>query len=739
MDSARTRQATQSAVLLSVLVTFWVALALAPSELAHVDEKHVLWQVSSYGLLDIGRNVMRDSHPPLYYWLIKMWQYIGHFDRPWAYRAFSIFTGLLALPLAFRLGTMLGGLRGGLILIALLMLNPFYVFQLVLIRMYSLVITAGVLLTWIWLQLLRRPSSGRWALWGLGSGLMLFVHYYSALLAGTQMLILLIRRVRGWQIGMSLFAVFLLAFAAWFAMAVRAGSVDFTTRNLSAIPVRPMPWEVIRHFWANILVGPLADGSFAQAVSVAAGLLLGASWLRARGIALSPGWKELGIAVWISLFMGSMLVLRWPFFGARYFAFLLIPFLTWLVIRTMACPYWLILPGIGLIGLVQMPLLIGRPDAGDTREIRWLSMTQSRDPILIQAWWHSLWPEYPIFRAYDWSDPWQREAVVSGAPSFWFIGVSLYRGNWEGWLQQIQQTYLIDFHLEIDHPVRERRADVFHLVRKAPPAMWEEMDVRWENGIRLRKIGWVQREVEAGGSFQVVLQFTADRPVDRRWTLFMHLMDQKGQLWTNSDSEPDPSTDQWAVGREISTGRSLLIPLNVPAGAYRLYIGWYETGTPGFPRMPLEGGSGDGSLLLGIITVRSPMLPPRMGTVRTGPVELIPPVVWMVEGPQGWHLQVRTQWRSELGARTSGWQVRLRAQGMEIPLERAIPMPEAWIQGPGWLTELWISPPLSGGRPALGWVEVLYEGHQLSRRPVWIFPGDVWWNYGWLFLNRFDR
>lgn len=739
MDRARTRRATQAAVLLSVIITFGVTLVLAPSELAHVDEKHVLWQVSSYGFFDIGRNVMRDSHPPLYYWLMKVWQQIGGFDRPWAYRVFSVLVGLLALPLAFRLGTALGGLRGGLLLTALLMLNPFYIFQLILIRMYSLVITGGVLLTWIWLQLLRRPSPGRWVLWGFGSGLMLFIHYYSVLFAGAQALILLVRRPRGWWIGTSLLAGFLLAFVGWFAMAVRAGSVDFTTRNLSAIPVRPMPWGVIGHFWANILVGPLADGSFAKAVGVAVGLLLVIAWLRARRTPLPSAWSELGVALWISLLLGSMLVLRWPFFGARYFAFLLIPFLAWVAIRVRSHPYWLILPNIGLIGLVQMPLLVGRPDAGDTREIRWLSMARKDDPILIQAWWHALWPEYPSFRAYDWSDPRQRQAVVSEAPSFWFLGVRLYRGTWEGWLQQLQKTHAVDFHLEIDHPVPERRADVFHLVRKLPPVVWEEMDARWENGIRLKRIGWVQREAEAGGSFQVVLQFAADHPVDRRWTMFMHLIDEKGQLWTNWDSEPDLRTDQWAVNHEISVWRSLLIPLNVPAGLYHLYIGWYETGTQGFPRVPLKGGSGEDSLLLGVITVRPQILPPRIGTMRAGPVELIPPAVWMIEDPQGWRLEVRTQWRSELGARTSGWQVRLMAWGMEVPLQRAIPTPEAWVQGPGWLTELWVSPPLSGGRPALGWVEVLHEGRLLSRRPIWIFPGDVWWNYGWLFLNRFDR
>jgi hypothetical protein len=50
-------------VLATIPLTFWVTLALMPPELAQIDEKHVLWQASSYGAIEIARNLMRDSHP----------------------------------------------------------------------------------------------------------------------------------------------------------------------------------------------------------------------------------------------------------------------------------------------------------------------------------------------------------------------------------------------------------------------------------------------------------------------------------------------------------------------------------------------------------------------------------------------------------------------------------------------------------------------------------------------------
>ncbi|MCS6964234.1 MAG: hypothetical protein NZM16_09335, partial [Thermoflexus sp.] len=61
--------AIRAAGLVATACAFGVALVLAPRGLALFDEKHVLWQVSSYGWLEVARNLMRDSHPPLYYWL----------------------------------------------------------------------------------------------------------------------------------------------------------------------------------------------------------------------------------------------------------------------------------------------------------------------------------------------------------------------------------------------------------------------------------------------------------------------------------------------------------------------------------------------------------------------------------------------------------------------------------------------------------------------------------------------
>lgn len=725
-------------VLLGIGIAFWAAIALMPSGLAQIDEKHVLWQASSYGIPEIARNLMRDSHPPVYYWMVHLWWRIGGFDRPYGYRVFSILLGLPALPLAFQIGKQVAGARGGLGAIAFMMLNPFYIFQLFLIRMYGLVIALGAGLTWLMLRLLDRPSRALWVAWAILQGLLLFTHYYGALLIGAQVMILGFRRPKGWMPG------FLMAMMLWgvwgiWLLQAYSGTMENTVRNLSAIPVRPAPWEVIGHFWASLLAGPLADGSFARAAGMAAALATAIGLTLGGGVQRSTEWKRIGLVAWLPLGVGALMALRWPFFGARYFAVVLVPFLIWIIALLIARSGWLLIGLLvpGLIGLPTIPMVQSFPDAGDTREISAMAVMGNEDPILIQAWWHSLWPEYPAFRAYDWSDPQQRAWVASRYPSFWFIGVSLYRGNWEEWLAGLRPTHLIDFYMEIDHFVPERRASVFHLVRKVPPVRWTPASAQWANGLRLDEVGWIDEKVMPGRSFQIAFRFSGDRRVENRWTLFLHLVDEKGQLWANWDAEPNPIVPEWIPGQEILVERSLMVPLYVPPGRYRLQIGWYETGTPGFPRLPLRQG-GD-SWILGHIEVLPRIEAPRVGAVATDSVEMNPPIAWMVQGVDGWRLEVRLQWRGRGQAHPSGWQVRLNTPDGLVPLGRVYPVPDAVISEAGWLTELWISPPLHGARPALSYLEILYEGHRIANRPVWIFPPDAGWVYGWAFLNRFPR
>ncbi|MCS6964500.1 MAG: glycosyltransferase family 39 protein, partial [Thermoflexus sp.] len=706
-----------------------VALVLAPRGLALFDEKHVLWQVSSYGWLEVARNLMRDSHPPLYYWLAKGWWEIGGFHHPWTYRVFSVLLGLPAIPLAFQVGRLVGGARLGLALAAALMLNPLYLFLLVLIRMYGLVIALGALSTFLWLRLLERPTAARWAAWSVAQGALMFTHYYGLLLIGAQWLVVAIRRPRGWIVGALASLPWMAAFGGWIAQAY-GGSLEHTVRSLSAIPVRPTPWEVVWHLWANLLVGPLADGRAAKAVALIGAALLGGSLLAARRSPRLRKWQFIAVAAGLPPAIGALLALRWPFFAARYFAMSVVPLVA-LIAAVMLRARWrpafiaLLLPG--LVGIAGFPLLTMPLGLVGEAENTLRSLTIS-EPALVQAPWHFL----STF-SYAWPDPAQRAQVVDRSPSFWFIGVTLYRAHWEGWLRDLQATHLIDFQAEFPHAIPEHQASVFHLVRKVPAARWTQPDARWANGIRLHEVGWAQEAVEPGRSAQWHLKFSADQPLDRRWTLFIHLVDEAGRLWVNWDAEPDPPTDRWVPGQVYDVGRSLLIPRFVPAGRYQVNLGWYETGTPGFPRLPLTVG-GD-VLTLGWIEVRPILGSALWGARSIGIVEMQPPEVIVRPSAEGWRIWVQVEWRAREPVPFSAWEVVLVAPEGPLPLQRAYRVPEGARGGSVWSVETWVSPELRGGWPALRWVEIRYAGHLLAREPVWLFPPSTTWSYDWLFLN----
>ena len=727
-------------VVLATAAAFWVALALMPRDLALFDEKHVLWQVSSYGWVEVARNLMRDSHPPLYYWLVKGWREIGGFDTPWAYRFLSVLLGLPTLPLAFQVGRQWGGHRLGLALVAALMLNPFFLFLLILIRMYGLVVTLGALLTFLWFRLLRRPTAALWSAWVLTQGALMFTHYYGLLLIGAQWLILMIRRPRGWIESALASLPFMAAFGGWFAQAY-AGSLEHTVRQLSAIPVRPMPWAVLGHLWANLLVGPLADGRLAQAIALAAGVLLGFGLLVPRRSGRLRGWGDWVAIALLPPGVGAMLALRWPFFAARYFAMSVVPLLT-LIAAIMLRARWKwtfslwVLPG--LIGLTSFPVLtaipLGLENEENERMFKPLAALVTSEPRLVQARWHMLWDGRSGFLNYEWSDPLQRAQVIDRSPSFWFIGVTIYRADWEGWLQSLQATHLIDFQAEFPHPIPEYGASVFHLVRKVPVVRWMGFGARWTNGIELREVGWTQEAVEPGHSVQWHLRLSTDQQLDRRWTLFVHLVDEEGRLWANWDAEPDPPTDRWVPGLVYEIGRSLLIPRFVPPGRYRVSIGWYETGTLGFPRLPLVGG-GD-ILALGWIEVRGAPEPVRWGTRSFGSIELQPPEIWIAPAPDGARVWVQISWWAREPTPFAVWDVALIGPEGSRPLQRPYPVPEGAVPRSGWVTEVWTGPAHRGSRPALQWVEIRYAGRVVVRRPVWIFPPYVSWSYDWLFRNR---
>jgi 4-amino-4-deoxy-L-arabinose transferase-like glycosyltransferase len=142
------------------------------------------------------------------------------------------------------------------------------------------------------------------------------------------------------------------------------------------------------------------------------------------------------------------------------------------------------------------------------------------------------------------------------------------------------------------------------LLLYAPPAgpgiaaPFCESGVQWAGGIKLLGYRFVETSVPLGQIVRLDLSWQASEPLTQSYKVFIHLLDEGGQLVSQRDSEPlvglRPTTS-WPVGEPIADRYGLRLPADLPAGDYRLVLGFYrpETGE----RLPACCPSADSVLL----------------------------------------------------------------------------------------------------------------------------------------------
>jgi hypothetical protein len=96
-----------------------------------------------------------------------------------------------------------------------------------------------------------------------------------------------------------------------------------------------------------------------------------------------------------------------------------------------------------------------------------------------------------------------------------------------------------------------------------------------------------------GETVEVVLYWRALAPLDRQYTVFMHLLNASGEWVAGWDMMPRyntyPTTD-WPVAELIDDVRILPLSSDLPPGKYRVALGMYDWGTG--ERLPAYTGEG---------------------------------------------------------------------------------------------------------------------------------------------------
>lgn len=112
--------------------------------------------------------------------------------------------------------------------------------------------------------------------------------------------------------------------------------------------------------------------------------------------------------------------------------------------------------------------------------------------------------------------------------------------------------------------------------------------------------------VQPGSQTVVTLYWQCRLPLDRDYTVFVHLLDAANAIGGRQhDGVPgggaDPTTS-WVPNQWITDPHVIPIPAATPAGVYRLEVGLYRQSGEQFLRLPLSAG-GD-ALIAGTVTVR---------------------------------------------------------------------------------------------------------------------------------------
>ncbi len=88
--------------------------------------------------------------------------------------------------------------------------------------------------------------------------------------------------------------------------------------------------------------------------------------------------------------------------------------------------------------------------------------------------------------------------------------------------------------------------------------------------------------LQPGASVTLTLHWQALASMETDFTVFVHLVDRDGQIWGQSDSQPDHGfypTSFWDAGEVVVDDHDILLDASIPAGEYRLEAGMYLSST----------------------------------------------------------------------------------------------------------------------------------------------------------------
>jgi 4-amino-4-deoxy-L-arabinose transferase-like glycosyltransferase len=613
--------------------------------------------LSGRSLTAITRGAAKDIHPPLYYYLLHFWTAaLG--TSVTAVRGLSALLGTLLVAATFGLGRKLYGRAVGLSAAFLAAISPFQVYYSQEARMYILVALLGALSTLLMVWLLERLEEGGnpvlpAALYVAAAAGCLYSHYFGFTILLAQNLGFLVWLAGGgrgrWKalaIWASLQAVAVGTFAPWLRLTL--GQL----RTWPAVSEGFGAPELARRALEVFSLGLSADATYLVPAMAAFALLLlvglATWWPRERS------WRPRAFPVALA---------------ALCFA---VPIIVMYVLsrqRPMYNPKFILLATTGYL------ILAGRGAAALAGARRWRApaaiLAGVLSAVIVAASTQSLGAyyfdpahardDYRSIASYIEAAAQPGDAILLNAPGQGEIFHYYYGGDLEVYplpggrpldpqltrqeLEDLaddhagQRAFAVLWATDESDPERfiegwldghaYKASDtwygnvrlVVYALPKGSPSDQPEHEVGANLGDRVILDGYtlLTPQVRAGDIVQIALYWRAQEAIQRRYKVFVHLLDAGGKVVGQHDAEPGGGarlTTTWEEGESVEDNYGVLVEPGTPPGRAEIEVGMYDLETG--ERLPvLEGGEAvDTRVLLGAVQIDRVASPPSMEMLR---------------------------------------------------------------------------------------------------------------------------
>lgn len=559
-------------------------------------------------------SLFMEANPPAYFLFLRgaraLWG-----STPFALRYLSVLCGLLVVAQIGALGRRAGGRAVGAAALTAAAVNPFLVYYAQEARMYGPVLVGGAGSLYWFARLTTRGRGAplwQWALYTLFTLTAVFSHYYAFAVPLAQALYL-----AGAQ-----------AWAVWRRAPRPSVRLWLAVWLGMALLFLPYFWQH-RQVWGNQTDRRFAEWRADQLLSIGERTLIAYGAGTTLHADQRPwGWAVVGLAAvgavrlarrrpatagLLALAVGTGIALAWaltpllPFFWERYLLAGLPPFLA-LVGAGLAnwprgprgpslvwLPLGLLLAvnGVGLANYYGDPAFVkggyGRLMQAIASAAQPGDLIALNGPLQMSLFDYYRPPDLPFVLL-------PRDQLLTDADAARVVSATTV-GYARVWLVEAGNPAEYDplgrargalaqvgsFARKLERP----GVTAWLFVLQEPQAAEIALEANLGDLVTLRGFATADAQPAPGDVLLVTLFWEAQRPIERAYTVFVHLIGPDGRLVAQADGEPvggSRPTTGWQPGETIRDGYALPLPADLPPGRYLLQAGLYAW--PELTRLP---------------------------------------------------------------------------------------------------------------------------------------------------------